>query len=402
MKVNVEDVGGVQRGPAAQRPVVLTGRDVSPLRTSIATRWREGTFCDVTLQAGDELFKAHRLVLSVQSKFFETLFDGQFKDSSSPTVHIGEVNPEVLKLVLDFIYDGTCTVTDASLLEPVLTAASRLQVDELLATAASSIEKCLAPGNCAAALVCANSLPSCVGSLATKAMTLAKNKFLKVASSPLLPASRMLTLLASDQIMVASEQDVFVALSTWLKGQAEVVSDEEQLKMFELVRIDQLQEEFIECFVKKEPAFLTVPGRSLLLKKFQDAHFGRKTKCRGGHDDVMVICVLDHSTGNTSLGSSTWGPSWGAVREVPGSSTITLRVRSSDTIDMIKIKIQEKKGIPHDRQCLSFEGEQLKDGCTVCGNHGLAPGRGQGPCRMLTLADYNIQNGSNLQLTDVA
>lgn len=35
----------------------------------------------------------------------------------------------------------------------------------------------------------------------------------------------MLTLLASDQIMVASEQDVFVDLSTWLKGQSEVVSD---------------------------------------------------------------------------------------------------------------------------------------------------------------------------------
>jgi hypothetical protein len=396
VKVIVEDGGGVQRAPAAQRPVVLTGRDVSPLRASIAARWREGTFCDVTLQAGDELILAHRLVLSVQSQFFRTLFDGQFKDSSSPTVHIGEVNPEVLKLVLDFIYDGTCTVKEASLLEPILAAASRLQVDELLATAARSIEECLAAENCAAALLCADSLPPCVGSLATRAMTLAKNKFLKVASSPLLPASRMLTLLESDQIMVASEQDVFVALSTWLKGQAEVVSEEEQLKMFELVRIDQLQEDFIESVVKKEPAFLTVPGRSLLLKNFQDAHFGRKTKSRGGHDDIIsVSCVLDHSTGNTSWGSSTG-------RQVPGSSTITLRVRSSDTIDMIKRKIQEKKSIPHDRQCLSFEGEQLKDGCTVCGNHGLAPGRGQGPCRMRTLADYNIQNGSNLQLTDVA
>ena len=125
-------------------------------------------FSDVTLQVDDELFQTHRLVLSVRSKFFETLFDGQFKDSSSPTVHIGEVNPKVLKLVLDFMYDGTCTVTDASLMEPVLAAVSRLQVDELLATAASSIEKCLAPENCAAALVCADSLPPCVGSLVRK------------------------------------------------------------------------------------------------------------------------------------------------------------------------------------------------------------------------------------------
>ena len=61
VKVIVEDWGGVQRAPSSQRPEALTGRDVSSLRASIAARWREGTFCDVTLHAGDELFQAYRL-----------------------------------------------------------------------------------------------------------------------------------------------------------------------------------------------------------------------------------------------------------------------------------------------------------------------------------------------------
>ncbi|KAL3523857.1 hypothetical protein ACH5RR_016691 [Cinchona calisaya] len=98
--------------------------------------------CDVTLQVGDESFKAHKLILAARSPVFRAQFFGLIGDPNKEIVELADIEPFVFKVMLQFIYSdhlrdlheitgSTSVCTSTIMMQHLLAAADRYGLDRL-------------------------------------------------------------------------------------------------------------------------------------------------------------------------------------------------------------------------------------------------------------------------------
>ncbi len=76
------------------------------LSTDFMDLFDSGLFSDVEIKCGDQTFKCHKAVLAIRSDVLARMLLSDFKEGQENVVVIKEIDPEVLRIMLMYIYSG--------------------------------------------------------------------------------------------------------------------------------------------------------------------------------------------------------------------------------------------------------------------------------------------------------
>ena len=125
----------LQRTEDSFRPFSISADDrFSPQKQQQANLWHNGQLCDVEIVASDgSTFQCHRLVLASSSDYMNALLsEDRFRDSTDCPVHLPDVSPDTVRLLLNWFYRGECAVVSFAQCAALLEAANQLQCQALI------------------------------------------------------------------------------------------------------------------------------------------------------------------------------------------------------------------------------------------------------------------------------
>ncbi|KAJ1267845.1 hypothetical protein BS78_07G089400 [Paspalum vaginatum] len=121
----------------------------SDLPAALGKYLDSGKRADVTFKVKDEVFHAHKFVLALRSPFFEAEFYGPMKDKAMQSITVEDMQPDVFKALLDFIYtdslpgmdDDLDEVESQEMIKNLLVAADRYAMERMKLMCESILSK---------------------------------------------------------------------------------------------------------------------------------------------------------------------------------------------------------------------------------------------------------------------
>nr|XP_026692475.1 kelch-like protein 2 isoform X2 [Ciona intestinalis] len=174
-------------------------------------------YCDVTLVVEDQSFLAHQAILAASSKYFDTMFYSQMREQFKNKIQIKEVTKAAMTQVINFIYTNQVSLSSDNFYE-VLHAASLMQLEDLLELIIKYLHGAITPKSCLhyrqiGKLYSLHDLVAkcdeCIQENFDEVSV--QKKFLEIE------VDAMGKFMASDELMVKSEEGVYKILVAWIK-----------------------------------------------------------------------------------------------------------------------------------------------------------------------------------------
>ena len=174
--------------------------------------------CDVTLVVEDgKEFKAHRRVLSEASSFFQKLLNSDMKESNEGVVQLKMLTELGMRDILEFIYTGNVQISDANNAQELIVMADYLDLPHLKTLAERFLVNHLNASNSISTYYFAERY-GCEQLISVSKRCIFANITTLATTEEFLNASikEVEIWIASDEINVSAEEDVFRIILTWI------------------------------------------------------------------------------------------------------------------------------------------------------------------------------------------
>lgn len=133
-----------------------TAARLQTLSGDFTTLQKDETFSDVKLICENRTLSAHRCVLSARSEVFAAMFRCKMAETESGVVHIKDMDPDVLELLLKYVYSGQIPELSESTARRLYKASDKYAVHSLRDTCSEWMVEYQDPENCLDLLVLAD------------------------------------------------------------------------------------------------------------------------------------------------------------------------------------------------------------------------------------------------------
>lgn len=269
------------------------------LTTKLDDLRKQKILCDVTLQAAEATFPAHRNVLAVSCPYFQKLFTSDMKEKNAQTISLKEleVRASAVDTLLTYLYTGNIDVTHFNA-EELVVLADYLLIPEVKAMASEELETKVNVSNCLSYLDFAKRY-NCERLVQASRLFLEKH-FQEVTQSGdflNLGVSEVIDIVSSDNIIVEKEEIVFTSIIDWIDHNGE----EREIYFPELltcVRWSSMSRKYIQNNVINNPLLQTHAHWKELVEKVLESQDSpdvlnaqKPRKCLQPAADVIIaVC----------------------------------------------------------------------------------------------------------------
>ena len=192
-------------------------KDHSSVMFSYLSKLRKSDiFCDITIIIANNKYRAHKIILTAASPYFEAMFLSGMAESHQDSVVLQNIDTAAFESILNMIYEGQIFIS-VTTVQSILFAASIFQIDHLKMACSDFLIKELTPLNCLGIMMFAEAHGCC--DLMETSHRHALSRFTEVSQSEeflVLGLEQVTSMLRLDNLKVNDEEDIFDAAMGWI------------------------------------------------------------------------------------------------------------------------------------------------------------------------------------------